>query len=286
MSTSSLGILRAHDIDSTLSILSHSDTSQSSVDSLEYSHEHVILLEKMTSEKNALNDSLEKVKLQDSLTGEKKNKRSDDSLEEPTDNKMEGKTDNKDISDALNNNNKATEKTNKTGRQHSDAVANTKKHHKDTPMIKHKVPKSKTFDATVSIFNHKSAKTRFQNDDSSHSGPSGSGNHVFMTSQECMVVPGCSKLPRETIASRLRFEKQHSTGTNSSLNLVPGVGEGYHKNCVNDGYLTPLQRKEILIKDLKRQVRELNTTCEAKDREIGMYKQHVDEKTSLVSNLF
>ena len=99
---------------------------------------------------------------------------------------------------------------------------------------------------------------------------SSSQTHVFMTSQECFVVPGC-KLPRETIASRLRFEKQHLS---------------HDKICGYDDYLTPLQRKDKLIKDLRRQVRELTISLDDRDKEIEMYKQHITDETSKVSNIY
>ena len=122
-----------------------------------------------------------------------------------------------------------------------------------------KLPKSKTFDSTMSAY----GKTY---DNSYDRRSSNSRTHVFMTSQECVVVPGC-RLPRETIASRLRFEKQHLS---------------HEKECGYDDYLTPLQRKEILIRDLKRRVRELSSIIVDKDKEIALYKQDVDEETSKV----
>ena len=122
-----------------------------------------------------------------------------------------------------------------------------------------KLPKSKTFDSTMSAY----GKTY---DNSYDRRSSNSRTHVFMTSHECVVVPGC-RLPRETIASRLRFEKQHLS---------------HEKECGYDDYLTPLQRKEILIRDLKRRVRELSSIIVDKDKEIALYKQDVDEETSKV----
>ena len=128
-----------------------------------------------------------------------------------------------------------------------------------------KLPKSKTFDSTMSYFGTLSS------DSGCEKRITNSRNHVFMTSQECVVVPGY-KLPRETIASRLRFEKQHLS---------------HDKGCGYDDYLTPLQRKDNLIKDLKRQVRELTSCINDKDKEIALYKQNINEETSKVGlNLF
>ena len=137
-----------------------------------------------------------------------------------------------------------------------------------------KIPKSKTFDSGMGPFFGSNIDYRRQSYDQSKELEtpdkiSSSQTHVFMTSQECFVVPGC-KLPRETIASRLRFEKQHLS---------------HDKICGYDDYLTPLQRKDKLIKDLKRQVRELTISLEDRDKEIQMYKQHITEETSKVSDL-
>ncbi|KAH3740759.1 uncharacterized protein LOC127850463 isoform X2 [Dreissena polymorpha] len=139
------------------------------------------------------------------------------------------------------------------------------------------ISKSKTYDVPRSVYHAQCVGRHRHSDDiesnismsTSTSGTLKSSNstdgrnHVFLNSHECMVVPGCSKLPRETIASRLRYEKQ---GTKEELSH--GV------------YLTPSQRKDILIRDLKRQIKEFQVMCEEKDRDISMYKQHVDEKTS------
>ena len=134
-----------------------------------------------------------------------------------------------------------------------------------------KIPKSKTFDAgAISYFSKvhdNSASEQFKINPAEKK-MTNSRTHVFMTSHECVVVPGC-KLPRETIASRLRFEKQHLS---------------HDKICGYDDYQTPLQRKDNLIKDLKRQVRELTICVEDKDEEISMYKQHVSDETSKVRN--
>ncbi|KAK3576905.1 hypothetical protein CHS0354_017577 [Potamilus streckersoni] len=86
--------------------------------------------------------------------------------------------------------------------------------------------------------------------------------HFFMTSQECMLVPGC-RLPRETIASRLRYEKQHTA----------------HDECPKDEYHTPTQRREQLVKDLRRQVKELAASVREKDRAIELYKEQISVET-------
>ncbi|KAL3892347.1 hypothetical protein ACJMK2_004560 [Sinanodonta woodiana] len=86
--------------------------------------------------------------------------------------------------------------------------------------------------------------------------------HFFMTSQECMLVPGC-RLPRETIASRLRYEKQHTA----------------HDECPKNEYHTPTQRREQLVKDLRRQVKELAVSVREKDRAIELYKEQISVET-------
>ena len=140
-----------------------------------------------------------------------------------------------------------------------------------TRNLTRKIPKSKTFDSgAISYFSkiHDNSACEQFKINSAEKKMTNSRTHVFMTSHECVVVPGC-KLPRETIASRLRFEKQHLS---------------HDKICGYDDYQTPLQRKDNLIKDLKRQVRELTICVEDKDEEISMYKQHVSDETSKVRN--
>ncbi|XP_052762723.1 uncharacterized protein LOC128205249 isoform X2 [Mya arenaria] len=141
---------------------------------------------------------------------------------------------------------------------------------------KSRIPKSRTFDSQKSPYHSRCVEDNFADDNMSNLSTStstistnrtGTGlesrNHMFLTSQECMLVPGCS-LPRDTIASRLRYEKQLS-------------GE------FSDGpYKTPSQRKDVLIRDLRRQIREFKVLCEEKDREINMYRTNIDDKTSKI----
>lgn len=231
-------------LDSNVSLISHS----SSIDSLDYSDEGYVFDGEETPTEVKMTDSLEDT-FKEKKMGNAEVTR--DSLE-----------------DQVNGDDKAEPEVSDTTNKKQENK-NSKTEQKQT---KSKIPKSKTFDTTSSVFNKKNDGFKFQEDV-----PSGSNrNHVFMTSQECMVVPGCSKLPRETIASRLRFEKQHAP----SQGNFHSPGEGYHRGCFPDGYQTPSQRKDLLIRDLKRQVREMKIMCEEKDREISMYKQHVDEETS------
>lgn len=238
-------------LDSNFSLISHS----SSIDSLDYSDEGFVFDDEITPTEVKMTDSLEETaKSKEENMGNIEVTK--DSLEE----KINGEEKEANVSD---NANKKQEHTVQK---------------KEPKVTKSKIPKSKTFDTSSSVFNKKTDGFKFQEEVAGGS----SRNHVFMTSQECMVVPGCSKLPRETIASRLRFEKQHSPSQNSLSNAS---GEGFHKGCIQEGYQTPSQRKDLLIRDLKRQVREIKTTCEEKDREISMYKQHVDEETSKVGQV-
>ncbi|XP_053382701.1 uncharacterized protein LOC128549622 [Mercenaria mercenaria] len=238
-------------LDSNFSLISHS----SSVDSLDYSDEGFVFDDEITPTEVKMTDSLE-----DNTANKAKNMGNSEATKDSLEDKVNGEN--------------GTEQK-QTASTKNEAEEHVQK--KEQKQTKSKIPKSKTFDTSSSVFNNKSPGFKFQDDI-----PGGSNrNHVFMTSQECMVVPGCSKLPRETIASRLRFEKQHSQdkGASQSNMNSPG-GDGYHRGCFPDGYQTPSQRKDLLIRDLRRQVREIKITCEEKDREISMYKQHVDEETS------
>ena len=241
-------------LDSNFSLISHS----SSVDSLDYSDEGFVFDDEITPTEVKMHDSLE-----DTSKTKEKNM---GNVEAATKDSLEDKVNGENGTDP-----KLVDKTRK---KDEDLVQK-----KEQKQSKSKIPKSKTFDTSSSVFNNKSPGFKFQDDI-----PGGSSrNHVFMTSQECMVVPGCSKLPRETIASRLRFEKQHSQDKGASHSTITSPGsEGYHRGCFPDGYQTPSQRKDLLIRDLKRQVREMKITCDEKDREILMYKQHVDDETSKV----
>jgi hypothetical protein len=242
-------------LDSNFSLISHS----SSVDSLDYSDEGFVFDDEITPTEVKMTDSLE----DKSKTA---NERNMGNIETTKDS----------LEDNVNRENGTDPKHDDNSKKKADD--NIQK--KEQKQNKSKIPKSKTFDTSSSVFNSQKPGFKFQDDI-----PGGSNrNHVFMTSQECMVVPGCSKLPRETIASRLRFEKQHSQDKGASHSNItsPGSSEGYHRGCFPDGYQTPSQRKDLLIRDLRRQVREMKITCEEKDREISMYKQHVDEETSKV----
>lgn len=167
---------------------------------------------------------------------------------------------------------KADENGNENRWAENDKRKNALNTKESSPIKKSRIPKSRTFESTTSVYSNRNGTCG-----DNRNGP----NHVFMTSQECMVVPGSSKIPRETIASRLRYEK-HS-GKDSSHGPV-GSGDAHSQCTVPDDYQTPTQRKDVLLRDLRRQLREAKTMCEEKDREIEMYKQHVDEETSKVDN--
>ncbi|KAL4217934.1 hypothetical protein ACF0H5_022673 [Mactra antiquata] len=245
-------------LDSNISLVSHSDSSRSTLDSLEMSTEDFAFADEITPTEASVLESFSM-----DLDESKK----DDA------NKVTNGAETNVTSDA-NTKHKQKENIDTAAENGTNSCVDQKM------SAKSKIPKSKTFDTCSSVFNSKTNKFQFQ-EDSSHRPTSGHGNHVFMTSQECMVVPGCSKLPRETIASRLRFEKQRSPDKSQSQgNMQLNLGEGFHRQCIPDGYKTPSQRKDLLLRDLKRQLREMKISCDEKDREISMYKQHVDEETS------
>ncbi|OWF38867.1 DNA repair protein rad-50-like [Mizuhopecten yessoensis] len=68
---------------------------------------------------------------------------------------------------------------------------------------------------------------------------------------------------RETVTSRMRFEKRH----------IP-----HEQECDGDDYMTPTQRRDQLLKDLKVQVKELTSEIEARDQQIERLKQDIDEE--------
>jgi hypothetical protein len=254
-------------LDSNISLISHHSES---IDSLDYSDEGFVFDEDiMLSDAKMTDSTEEKPKMRFENKGKQSNNKHDKGSVEESLTETECST--------------TDTKLDKT-RSDSDKIQNRE----ETDNLKEKlilslpksskIPKSKTFDMGSSVFNKRSDSYRFADSNN------GSRNHVFLTSQECMVVPGSSKLPRETIASRLRFEKQHSQDRSTPhSSSCQSTGDGYHRGCAPDCYQTPLQRKDLLLRDLKRQVREMQTTCDEKDREIAMYKQHVNEETSKVS---
>ncbi|XP_069106424.1 uncharacterized protein [Argopecten irradians] len=103
------------------------------------------------------------------------------------------------------------------------------------------ITRSKTVDLAKGVFNHDDKKKR---------GNSQSG----MTDNHNV---------RETVASRLRFEKRH----------LP-----HEQDCEGDDYMTPTQRKDQLLKDLKIQVKELTSDIEARDSQIERLKLDIDEE--------
>ncbi|XP_060069981.1 uncharacterized protein LOC132550005 [Ylistrum balloti] len=72
-----------------------------------------------------------------------------------------------------------------------------------------------------------------------------------------------SRAVRETLTSRLRFEKRH----------IP-----HDQDCEGEDYMTPTQRKDQLLKDLKIQVKDLASEVEARDLQIERLKQDIDQE--------
>ena len=192
-----------------------------------------------------------------------------------------------DLSDGDINGNQAKEMSTKQSNVPTDAVDDSKR--------KREMPKSQTFDTPRSIYHSRCVSDAddqmigMSSSNSTSTTKSGNGsegrNHVFLTSQECVVIPGSSKLPRDTIASRLRMERRQSKeGPTHSGNMYHGNMYHCTPETFQDGpYQTPLQRKEVLIRDLKRQIRDLKHLCDEKDHEIGVYRKDIDEKTSKVN---
>ncbi|XP_033727147.1 desmoplakin-like [Pecten maximus] len=61
----------------------------------------------------------------------------------------------------------------------------------------------------------------------------------------------------------MRFEKRHTL---------------HEQDCEGDDYMTPTQRKDQLLKDLKVQVKDLTSEIEARDSQIERLKQDIDEE--------
>lgn len=72
---------------------------------------------------------------------------------------------------------------------------------------------------------------------------------------------------RETVTSRMRFEKRHVI---------------HDQECEGEEYVTPTQRKEHLLKDLKIQVKDLTGAIEEKDHEIERLKQDIDKEAQRI----
>lgn len=75
---------------------------------------------------------------------------------------------------------------------------------------------------------------------------------MFMASTESFMS---SAAPRETIASRLRYEKCHTEHNH----VVPEDGD----------YVTPTQRKDILLKDMRKRINDLENMIDEKDETIS-----------------
>lgn len=244
-------------------LLTPTDIDQSPLDSLQCSLDSLILNDEFLMSEDDM--SAEYAYSEDIL--KQRPRLSDKQLMKNTDTKGQSK----DERDRLNNR-KADENGNENSWGGTDKPKPVTSSKERSPAKRSRIPKSRTFDSTTSMNSIRNGSLK-----ETGNGP----NHVFMTSQECMVVPGSSKIPRQTIASRLRYEKHGKESPQGSM----GLGDVYAPLSPQDGYQTPTQRKDVLMRDLRRQVREARTMCEEKDREIEMYKQHVDDETSKVSKL-
>ncbi|KAK6167591.1 hypothetical protein SNE40_021580 [Patella caerulea] len=84
---------------------------------------------------------------------------------------------------------------------------------------------------------------------------------MFMNSNECILIPHPPGQPvhKDTITSRMRIEKAHNEHLESDKSALD--------------YLTPFQRKEHAIKDLKREQRKLNKLLEERQMEIEQLRE-------------
>ena len=77
---------------------------------------------------------------------------------------------------------------------------------------------------------------------------------------------------RDNLTSRLRFEKRHQDHDHSHLDL-------------SEAYLTPSQRKDLIIRELRTHVRQLNRQLEQKEREMEELRSFMEEEKEQVSDL-
>ncbi|KAK7091657.1 dentin sialophosphoprotein-like [Littorina saxatilis] len=70
---------------------------------------------------------------------------------------------------------------------------------------------------------------------------------------------------KETLTSRLRFEKHHHDHDQSHLD-------------VSDTYLTPSQRKDLVLRDLKQRVKDLTKELEDRQREVEQLRARIEDK--------
>lgn len=73
---------------------------------------------------------------------------------------------------------------------------------------------------------------------------------------------------RETLLSRSRFEKCHENH------------DGF--DCEGNDYLTPTQRKDILLKDLRKEIKELKKMIIDKTQELDMEKENFEKKLEMI----
>ncbi|ESP03367.1 hypothetical protein LOTGIDRAFT_171452 [Lottia gigantea] len=90
-------------------------------------------------------------------------------------------------------------------------------------------------------------------------------NEGLLIPHQQLTTPTGTPVLRDTIASRLRIEKAHNE------HLEP------EKSPLD--YLTPFQRKEHAIKDLKRQMKNLNIRLDEKDSEIAQLREGLGKES-------
>ncbi|KAK3087573.1 hypothetical protein FSP39_007680 [Pinctada imbricata] len=73
---------------------------------------------------------------------------------------------------------------------------------------------------------------------------------------------------RETLTSRMRYEKGHN--------------QHEQAECEGDDYLTPTQRKEVELKEIRKEVKNLRKELKEKIEEIDLLKQNIDKEAAAI----
>ena len=89
--------------------------------------------------------------------------------------------------------------------------------------------------------------------------------HTYPPSvSRCLCLCG-----RDNLTSRLRFEKHHQDHDHSHLDL-------------SEAYLTPSQRKDLIIRELRAHVRQLNRQLDDKERQLEHLRRSREEEIEQV----
>lgn len=88
----------------------------------------------------------------------------------------------------------------------------------------------------------------------------------IQSSDEFFVIPGGPQI-RETVTSRMRYEKGHSI---------------HDQECNAEEYMTPTQRKGQQVKEMKVQIKELSKALEDRDLQIEQLRDSVGKETASV----